>query len=332
MKLNEKYLIVKGSGGGGLGDRLRCVLTAIAYAKLTDRCLYVDWSDGKLVADNRNVFFDLFALQDVKFTQTLPQSDDVYPATWRGRLGESLHTLYNELNSLKWDRKAAIDNFSFDQKFLDYPEQILVMWEFDQLTKLLDYYPQNTEQALMRDLADRHLSFEQKIVQSASQFQQKHFAANKTLIAVHIRATDEFKAQKDNVLLDQYKVQIKAFLNADPDNCKLFLATDNSDIEKQLEIEYPQHIVTRDKWFAKAGDKLHFNDNCPDQFQALIDATVELYLLASTDYLIYQHNSSFGMSAHILSHAVEENIAALIPGQHTLDRVKKTVKSLLRFS
>ena len=44
--LNKKYLIVKGSSGAGLGDKIRGLVVAILYAKLTNRIIYVDWNDS----------------------------------------------------------------------------------------------------------------------------------------------------------------------------------------------------------------------------------------------------------------------------------------------
>ena len=61
--MRDFILIVKGSGGGGLGDRIRSAIVGIIYAKLSNRKIYIDWSDGVYGDKGNNIFYLLF---DVK--------------------------------------------------------------------------------------------------------------------------------------------------------------------------------------------------------------------------------------------------------------------------
>ena len=79
---SENYLVVKGAGGGGLGDRLWGVLAGILYCRLTGRALHVDWRDGLLGDPDVNAFYGLFELSGIKTIRTLPEPSDlasVYP-------------------------------------------------------------------------------------------------------------------------------------------------------------------------------------------------------------------------------------------------------------
>ncbi len=321
MTCTEKYLIVKGAGGGGLGDRLRCVLSGIAYAKLTGRILYIDWSDGKLVQEHRNVFNELFELKNIQFVQDCPESDDVFPLVWKGRLNESLHTLYTEFDPDGWDRAAALKRFSFNQSRLDYPNQVLVMWDFDQFSELTTLSKQPSSLGFACQLAAEHIAASPFIEHKVNEFYDQNFLTDEKVIAVHIRATKEFDQHKSSVQIDQYTKAIKRHIKQSAD--KIFLATDNSSVESVISQQFPGSVKTRKKWFAQPGERIHFNDDCPDQETALIDAAVEMFLLAKSDFLIYQQNSSFGMAAHILSKTSQKNITPLFAKQSFINQVRK---------
>ena len=334
MESKTKYLIVKGSGGGGLGDRIRSVLTGIIYAKITQRTIYIDWSDAMLVPDNRNIFNHLFHLKDVDHVSHCPVSDDVFPPVWRGKLHASLDDQYQASELLSWDRQAVIEQFSFDQQKLDYSQQILVMWEFDQLDKFSFHYSEESGNALMRAVAADYLVVNKPIRQAIQKFKQLAFLSHEIIIAVHIRATNEFKQQKSAVKLEGYISQIKHCMRGLPDqtvngHVKIFLATDNSDVEYQLQAEFPGQLVTREKWFAAPGERIHFNKQCPDAEESLRDAIIEIYLLAESNYLIYQYNSSFGMVADYFFIHNENNICPLVPDFGLMAKIKNKLKNLI---
>jgi len=280
---SKKFLIVKGAGGGGLGDRIRCVISGLAYSKLTDRTLFVDWSDGKLIPDYRNVFNDLFALSQIDHVTQCPVTDDVWPKAWQGRLNESLHTLYTEYDPHGWNRQAACDMFSFDQTKLNYAHKALILWNFDQFDQIAQQYRQDSFQ-LAQELTRTHLRPCANIQTAINDFRHENFPESEKVIGVHIRATNEFDLIKSSVDLDQYFKVIDKILNHTA--ATLFLATDNVDVQRILDERYPGRIITRNKWFAKAGERLHFNDDCPQPEKALIDAMTEMLLLSKCDYLI----------------------------------------------
>ena len=328
MNSKPKYLIVKGAGGGGIGDRLRCVLCGIAYAKLTNRTIYVDWSDGKLIPEYRNVFDDLFELKNINSIEHCPEVEDVFPTVWKGRLNESLHTLYTEFDPQGWNRVEALKRFSFDQTRLDYSNQVLVMWDFDQFDSVARLSNQQQSLKFARQLASKHIVSSQFIAQQIKEFCNKQFLVNEKIIGVHIRATSEFDVLKQSVQINQYIKAIDGFLKHSAN--KIFLATDNSSVENKINEEFQGLVITRDKWFAQPGEKIHFNQDCPDPQTALNDAAVEMFLLAQSDFLIYQQNSSFGMAAHILSHADEKNIMPLFTRKNLKNRIRNKMTGLIK--
>lgn len=337
MDERTKYLVIKGSGGGGLGDRVRSVLAGIIYARLSNRAIFVDWSDGMLIPQSRNVFYELFQLNNIRHVQHCPSSDDVFPEVWKDKLQVSLHDQYLASSLGKWDRQAAIDQFSFDQRVLDYRHEVLVMWEFDQLDRFAFHYADGSVNSLMRKIAAEHLAVNSLIADRVREFRRLSYLPGEIVIAVHIRATNEFKKQKNAVSLAQYLSQIRRCIRdcsaqSNQGKFKLFLATDNRDIENQLHEAFPGQLVTREKWFSQPGDRIHFNRHCPDAEKSLQDALIEVCLLAESDYLIYQHNSSFGILADILFKANRKNIYPLMPQITLPARMINRVKRLMQSS
>jgi len=56
--MKEKYIIVKGIAG--MANRTLTLLSAIIYAHITKRKLFVDWGDGVYSNDKINIFDKIF--------------------------------------------------------------------------------------------------------------------------------------------------------------------------------------------------------------------------------------------------------------------------------
>ena len=88
---------------------------------------------------------------------------------------------------------------------------------------------------------------------------------------------------------------------------QVFLATDNIQIKKMFEENYPG-VITTPHWYPKPGSRLHNNQDCPDPLEGGIEALVDLYLLAECTYLIIDTSSSFSYVARLLTKAPDSNI------------------------
>ena len=138
----KKYLVVKGSGGAGLGDKLRAIISAVIYARLTDRIIYIDWNDPAYGDGVKNYFSSLFGLEGVRTTSKCPLFTNVRPAIWQKKLHLNFDQLYVEMGTPEWNRSWASKTFSFDQGVLDWPEEVCVMWDFDQFHALKQHLPE----------------------------------------------------------------------------------------------------------------------------------------------------------------------------------------------
>jgi hypothetical protein len=325
-------LVVKGSGGGGLGDRLWSVLVGILYSRLSGRAIFIDWSDGLYAEQGVNAFTSLFSIQGVKVLQTLPvENVSVHPPAWQGRLRRSLHEVYMEDGNPLWNRIAAIRRYSFDLAELHCPERVLVMWDFDQMDKLRPFLKPAeavcSQEELLRTVFQTHVIPDPALSLEAERWVPD---GKGRAVGVHVRAAHESSLQKGAVRLCDYFQAVDA-LSAATDIARIVLATDNQEVEEKFRRRY-QNIITRTKWFGRPGEPLHLNPACPDRLQNTRDALVEILMLARCDYLITQGSSAFSMAARLASRAPAETMIVLHSGMPFWRRAVKYCRKVFQGS
>ena len=152
----------------------------------------------------------------------------MYPPAWAGRLNKSLDDIYKEDGEPTWNRTQAINDYSFDMNKTDYPHDVLVMWEFDQLVKLRTNLPfeclEKTDLELLSLAYSKYWEVAGGISNEINDL-WKGFDGNK-VIGLHVRMTDEFAKNKGKVLLINYYKALDNIIACSPDT-GIFLATDN---------------------------------------------------------------------------------------------------------
>ena len=326
-KVAERYsVVVKGSGGGGLGDAIRAVLAGIAYSKASQRMLHVDWSHSLLAEPGVNAFNQLFELLDVSSTSALPRGDSIRPRAWKDRLHLSLDQIYRQDGSPPWNRSDAIRTYSFDFSRLDYPEHVLVMWEFDQIFKLnLTFSGQvstGSGLALESRILRNHLmptpAISEKVESEWNRF------GGAPMIGVHARSSSEFSKNKGLITVEQYLRAIDTALSRQP-QASIFVASDNALCIEKIREKYPR-IFVRKKWLATPGQSLHLNADCPDKLQATIDGLIEMLLLGRCDQIICPALSSFSRISRLVGEFKSEDEILLLPRRSVLERITSRMK------
>jgi len=315
---NRKYLVLKGTRGSGLGDKIRALVVAILYAKLTNRIIYVDWNDSSYGKENINYFPYLFEFINTDFTLEAPRVTSVWPRAWQGRLDYSVSQILIE-DGYPWRSKRAEWDSSYvaDISRLDYKENAIVLFGFGQLSKLIPFLSKKYKRwnrgnidILIRDILKGNLRPIKSIRDKVKDFCSANFAG-KFIIGIHVRYTEESRKNRIVSLLSHYVNVIKKTLYDYPD-AYIFLATDNIDVEKTFKQIFGQNkIFTIKKWFPKAGEPIHKNKSCPNGLDSARDCLIDMYLLAECNYLITLLNSSFSIIARLLSSAKLENKAIL---------------------
>lgn len=303
-----KILVVKGSGGAGLGDKLRAVISAIIYARLSGRSLYVDWNDTAYGDGVTNYFSALFRLENVQTVGDRPLLGSVRPSAWRGKLHLNWDQLYAEYGTPPWNRVWAREVFSFDQGVLDWDEDVCVMWDFDQFEKLIPYLPRlfpairgdEPVERLQGEVLNTHVRPVQEVADAVAAYRAEMHEM-RPLIGLHVRATDEHYRARQAPPVAAY-VKAARDLQRRSGARAIFLSTDNRDVQELFQRQFgKEQVMWTNKWLPPSGVALHFQNKCPDRLQSLRDALIDIYLLASCDGLVSLGNSSFSALARMVS-------------------------------
>lgn len=302
--MSDKFLLVKGRAG--LGNRILCLLSAILYACLTGRKLIVDWSDDAYSNDGSNIFGRLFECPLCSQVGDIPTTDSIRPRIWRGHLHESA------LNMLKLYPEAASRYpetwraFSVDLSRLDYSEDVLVMWSYVEQVYIMRRHFKGSfkelnklsTKTILRKLLHEYLKPHSSIQERVNQFKLRRF--NQKTVGLHVRYMD--KKARISAILSRLEALIRR-----ESELQIFLATDNIEVEKTFLNRY-QNVISTEKWYPSSGRSMHRNPESPDRLMHGIEAMVDLYLLASCDYLILDESSSFSYVASLITSAPNSNI------------------------
>lgn len=318
----EKYLVVKGRSG--LGNRMQCVLTAMLYAHLMRRRLIVDWSESGYSSDGTNTFSKLFCGPDIDRSFTIPMTESVYPAIWRGHLDKSATDMLGMFEKDKWSSATIYRKYSAEFERLDYEEDVVVMWCLTQLIRRLRrhftgefaWLRPMSDEAIMRRMLREELLPQPIIRERVDDFQSKHF--RRPTIGVHIRSTDRRSP------VEAFHRALGQVMKHHPD-AQVFLATDSKQVEQTMRERY-RDVICTEKWFPSEGGKMHENNACPDRLRNAIEALVDMYLLGACDYLIYPRVSTFSYMSSLISDAPRGHIID-VQRFHLGVRLRRVVRS-----
>jgi hypothetical protein len=294
-------LVIKSSGGGGIGDSIRSLIAGIDYARRSGRSIFVDWSDGMFGPEGVNVFsdyFEILGLPTVSDLKDYGDGEDVFPPIWKDNLHNSLKSLWTNQDYPAWDRNQVRSTFSFDQERLDYVELVLVMWDFD------GYFAAPQALSSARALAQQHLSPAGGIKAEVDHDVATRF--KKPVIGIHVRETDEATAGGKALPVSFLTEKASEIASRTGSQC-FFLCTDNQHRQEQIKQQF-SNVIVRKKLMPPAGEAIHLTEFGPTAFEKTRDALLDLLTLSRCDYIVYPAFSSFSMCAALLSTTQEDRI------------------------
>lgn len=318
----EKFLLIKERTG--MSNRILNLLGSLLYAKITQRKLIVDWSDEAYSQDRTNVFSRLFTLAQVDFITEIPNTNSVLPKIWQGNLHKSVEEVLT-LHGVNKKERVVRSPLFWSRYRIDvarnYNASILVRWSyFAEIHKLRRYFKSEfsglkklDDKTILKNLIKKYLVLEPNIQRRVDIFKEKNFVG-KMIIGVHIRYTDRKNS------FTQYPGIIHSILKGNPD-AMIFLATDSLPVQRFFKEQFIGKIILTDKWFpdeTSATAQLHINPDCPDKLENGIQALVDMYLLASCDYLVCDQTSTFAYVVELLSDIPDLNI--IDTSRHTFKR------------
>lgn len=328
-----RTLILKGSGGAGLGDKLMALVVGIMYAQLTKRTLFVDWRDTAYGDGTRNYFNDLFTLVDIPHIAQVPVAGTVFPEAWSGRLERSLDQVVIE-DRYHWTRLGGRSRYSFDQSRFDYTDEHLVMWEMDQFDVVKPrYLAQNTEIQGLGDeqvqayVLERHVLSHESLRVQVAEYERVNFRIGK-MVGVHVRKTAESDANRPNPDVEHFVKQTHRLLRMDSQR-RVFLACDNRSVIERFQTQFgSERVLVFPKWMPVAGMHMHMNAECPDQQQNLRDAVIDAMLLGKCDWLISSRSSAFSWLARMYSKASHDRRFTMMPRKSLTTRTRDRLQGL----
>lgn len=317
----DKFLIVKGIAG--LGNRMLAVLNGILYSRLSGRRLIVDWSDDAYSINGSNVFPQFFLCKSNGSIDEIPAEGTVLPTVWQNQLHEFASTLRKSYkNPGEFREKTSIDPTN-----LNYDEDIVVMWAYHEQIGLLrkhfkgphEKLAQMSNEEILSKLFEEDLLLQPRISEAVTGFKRKELSGK--TVGVHIRYSD-YRASLFAILK-----KLNNLLKYESD-LLIFLATDNVQIKKMFEENYPGTITTP-HWYPEPGSCIHNNSSRPDPIGSGIESLVDLYLLAECDYLIIDSSSSFSYIAKLLTKTDESKVFDVSRGWKSPSRLRRLTWRLM---
>ncbi len=332
----DKYLVLKGCAG--IGNRFITLMKAIQYAKLSRRIIYVDWGDGMFDNVGNNIFEEYFVfnyphtatLNDLigalkNGATTYPKSIEerdfyipVYPESniasgfdvYTPRIAHKtiykvglsiipLHKLVYLLGLQSFQRPEKMEKMSwwkmvntmYDGKNFPLGSN-LWPWLKADIVFFADFRPFVS----MKNFS--HYVNLREEYQQIINGKVVEMMLNEA-VGVHIRYTDKKPTAKLATLMDKLDKLVEK------ENCRIFLCTDNADVEKEFKEKYGNHILTTNKYIPKVKQGgIHIwasqqNDNNLKR-RMFEDSLIDMWLLSKCKYLYWQGNSSFSYISSLL--------------------------------
>lgn len=246
---------------GGLCNRMRALDSAMQLANDLNKNLHVLWYTDATLNCNFDQLFEI-----PKHIKSIEQIS-LHKITGRNhkRFNKYIYPLIMEKH-LKNDEVLRLLQNKYDFKSLTTYQNIYI-------SSFLGFYHQNkpyksfTPTSSLKNEIDNHL---------------KTFSSN--AVGVHIRRTDNIKSIKHSPIRSFIRQMEKELTNNS--DTIFYLATDSPNVEHDLHNRFPGKIIIHSK---KSLDR-----NNPD---AIKDAVIDLYCLASTKKIIGSYWSSFSDTA-----------------------------------
>ncbi len=320
--------LVIDKGISGLGNRLRCVASAIEYGKKTNRAIYVDWTDGMFAEKGKNAFNKYFQIVDYPHVTSLtdaacetfypavyaqlPKDGDIYDCFDRKQmenryLRKILHYAFEGLHKLGekspgFDERVAKWSHSY-QCFLLKPEYQEKYGETGLFTYGSHLAANIDADAVLYvsnipfyspDTMRKHIALQPWIEEKVDAFVREK-KINEDTVSVHIRASGK-KCFGD---MQKFAMRLKRFCQ-EKGIKRVFLCTDNNDAEELFRTAFGGMLVTQEKFIpvireGETGIHDYARDSGDEELKErlTLEAVIDMFAMTKTRFLFYQFGSTF---------------------------------------
>lgn len=318
----DKVVIVKGIAG--LGNRLRCVAAAMEYAASTGRLIYVDWKDGMFAPEGENAFNRYFEIYNFPYANDFSELslDTFYPSVYaklpmdnsiynyfekeqiKNRfVRKGMHYMFKILHALPVSNSTVCKMSLFYQAFVLKKEYQQKFNEKEQFAFGAHLDKGREEDAVIycdnipfykQVTLKRHVRLKPEIQERVDKFVLEQ-QLDKDTVGVHVRAS----GKKCYGNIQKFIAKLKTF-NTEKGIKRVFLCTDNAEIEELFKKEFPDSIVTQPKYLPEIKEgETGIHDLARDSKDANLqkrltdEAVIDMFALSKVTYLFYQFGSTF---------------------------------------
>lgn len=268
---------------GGLGNRIRPLSSCYSLSLLTDRKLIIIWPYTTRCQANFDNLYDCGL--------------DVYPDTFLSDIAGNSKVygipdaIYNERALFgKTELPNLVDKIGATST--DYSENIRTD-SSDHIVIVTNNFLrgafQEHENHFMKNILSPTKLIKQKIKE-----EQSILNLDKNTIGVHARATDFFD---DHGVSDQFYYNL--IRQNSPERSRIFVASDSKEMEESIQKEFigtsREILVRENKHYVGRINQTtnRWADNLDTSNGSVVDAIVDMYLLAKTDFKVYHNSSTF---------------------------------------
>ncbi len=263
---------------GGLGNRLKPLGSCSLIAKQSDRELAIYWpSTMRCMGKFKNLFSNKILEIDISQlnpNETVIYSDPSY-IIHDANLNNlsSLVNLYNQIGCISIEN---IDNIDTTKKYV-------VIYNNTVISKYEDIGGYIKSLIPIQSL----LIVIQNFI--------KNNKIDKSVFGIHARSTDF-----TNSSLQPYEHYVNALLTTAAES-KILFCSDDPDWERHMYHKYPNNIIIREKKdnVKKFDSNIGWTNNAHTSELAVQEAIIDLYLLAKTNFVVYNADSTF---AHLINY------------------------------
>lgn len=291
---SSPVLLVKAKGG--FGNRILSAATGVIVAELTGRTAVIDWRDGEYLPKGQDAYPPLFESPTELTASAFDDRTDVVPMIWSGRLSQHptdlIHAFYpNDHSNPFIYRKLSID--------LARPEEnsdLAVFWSYlPKMARVRRQLARSHQYRGMRRSDVTRSALERYFRPNArvrSEVQSLFEGRTGAVIGVHIRYTDR------KVSLGRIMSEVERLRKRVP-TAAIFLATDNEAVQVTFRSAF-SNVFVIDKALGDNENSLHEHVELDDPLREAENALIDMWALASCDWLVHSRHSTFSVAAALI--------------------------------
>jgi hypothetical protein len=263
---------------GGLGNRLKPIGSCNLIAKQSNRKLGIYWpSTMRCMGRFKNLFLNEIEeidIEQLNSSDVVIYSDPSY-ITHDANLNNffGLVNLYNKVGCFPIEQ---IENIDISKKYaIIYNNTVIPKYD-----DICDFIKSLNPIKELNDIIKNFV---------------KTNKIDKSVVGIHARSTDF-----TNSSIKPYKEFVDSLLLNSP-NIKILFCSDDPEWEVQMYYTYPNNIIIREKKdiVKKFDTNSGWTNNAHTSELAVQEAIIDMYLLAKTNFMVYNKDSTF---AHLVNY------------------------------